>query len=171
MRKCFYYLPLLFAMCVLLSVNSGCGIYSFTGVSTPAGSKTATVKFFTNQASQVNPTLSQRFTDKLLARVENDTPLKIIPDGGDIEFSGAITNYTVANTASGGNDQAKLNRLTVTIRVDYRDNIGNIENTKSFSQFADFDQGVNLSTVETALTDEIITLLVNDIFNATLGDW
>jgi anaerobic selenocysteine-containing dehydrogenase len=44
---------------------SGCGVYSFTGASIPAEAKTISIQYFPNNASMVEPTLSQAFTDAL----------------------------------------------------------------------------------------------------------
>jgi len=148
-----------------------CGVYSFSGISVPPGAKTASVSLFPNQASQVNPSLSQTFTQILQKKVERDTPLRLVEEEGDLSFSGAIVGYTVSSVAAGGGDQSKLNRLTISVKVEFLDRIDNKEVVKTIDQFADFDQGVNLSSVEESLVNDICILLVDEIFNSTLGNW
>ena len=44
---------------------SSCGIYSFNGASISKNTKTISIKYFTNNASTIQPTLSQVITEKL----------------------------------------------------------------------------------------------------------
>ena len=160
----------LFAL-ILLSLSS-CGVYSLTGGDIPADAKTFSVAQFSNQASSVNPNLTQQFTDALRTKFTSETKLKQISDTGDFAFSGHITSYSVAPAAIKAGDQAQLNRLTIGVEVLYvnkKDPKKNFDRT--FSEYSDFDVSKTLADVETALVADINKKLVQDIYNATVMNW
>lgn len=158
-------------LCICLFAYTGCGIYSFTGADY-ANLNTAVIKTFPNQASFINPTLSQEFTDKLKEKVSTQTNIDIVTSSGDVQFEGAITGYELRSVAAGGNDQAARNRLTITIKVEY---INNVDPDKSFStsfnNFEEFDKSLNLSDFEDEFVENIVNDLVDDIFNKAMVNW
>ena len=162
---------LVFTLLLLTILISGCK-YSFTGASISSETKTVQIDYFPNQSSLIQPSLSQTFTEKLKDRFVSQTSLELVKNNGDISFKGAITNYYSNPTAIQGNEQAALNRLTITVRVNYvniNDSDKNFET--SFSRYADYSSSQNLVTVEFALIDEICDQLVNDIFNKSVVNW
>ncbi|MGM0613039.1 MAG: LptE family protein [Bacteroidota bacterium] len=155
----------------LISLQA-CGIYSFTGASIPAKAETVTIKYFPNNASLVNANLSQIFTNKLKDRFQSQTNLNLTDSGGDLYFEGEIVEYKTNPVAIQGNDQAAMNRLTISVKVNFRnryDEESNFETT--FSRHADFDSNQNLSAVENQLVEEIVGYLVDDIFNKSVVNW
>jgi outer membrane lipopolysaccharide assembly protein LptE/RlpB len=160
---------LLLTSCLAIT---GCGVYSFTGASISPEIKTISIATFPNQASLVQPSLSQVFTEKLKDKFVSQTNLTQINSSGDISFEGYISDYNSQPTAIQGNEQAALNRLTITVKVKFintKDEKQNFES--SFSRFADYDSKQNLSTVENQLISEISTQLVDDIFNKAMINW
>ncbi|MBL7914053.1 MAG: hypothetical protein BWY67_00607 [Bacteroidetes bacterium ADurb.Bin397] len=160
---------LLLTSCLAIT---GCGVYSFTGASISPEIKTISIATFPNQASLVQPSLSQVFTEKLKDKFVSQTNLTQINSSGDISFEGYISDYNSQPTAIQGNEQAALNRLTITVKVKFintKDEKQNFES--SFSRFADYDSKQNLSTVENQLISEICTQLVDDIFNKAMINW
>ncbi len=164
--------------CILLlityfSLLTSCGIYSFSGTSIPPDVKTFSVSEFNNQADIVVPTLSQTFTNALRDKFNTETNLTLIKADGDLSFDGVITGYRVTNVAPTGNETAALNRLTITVRVDFKNTKSEKgeEWTESFSRFADYPGTVNLSSVEGQLIDEIIDQIIQDIFNKAAVNW
>ena len=165
---------LFFTLTILLTgISNSCRIsYSFTGANISPAVKTFSVYYFPNRARLVNPTLSQSFTEALREKLQRQTPLNELEEDGDLIFEGQITGYEVRPMSIQKEDMAALNRLTVSIRVKYTNNIDpdqSIEQT--FSAFEDFDATSSLSAVEDGLVPEIITKLTEDIFNATLANW
>jgi len=71
-----------------------CGAYSFTGGST-GDAKTLQIDFFPNQASLIEPSLSQLFTQELQDLFTRQTNLSLIKSNGDLHFSGEITGYRI----------------------------------------------------------------------------
>ena len=158
---------------LLTGITNSCRVsYSFTGANISPAVKTFSVYYFPNRARLVNPTLSQSFTEALREKLQRQTPLNELEEDGDLIFEGQITGYEVRPMSIQKEDMAALNRLTVSIRVKYTNNIDpdqSIEQT--FSAFEDFDATSSLSAVEDGLVPEIITKLTEDIFNATLANW
>ncbi len=146
--------------------------YSFTGASVSPDVKTVQVDFFKNHASLVQPSLSQTFTETLKDRFVSQTNLELVKNDGELVFEGAILNYFSQPLAIQGNDQAALNRLTITVQVKYtnkKDTEKSFEST--FSRYADFSSSQNLASVEVRLINEIAEQLVNDIFNKSVVNW
>jgi hypothetical protein len=165
---------ILFILVILLAgLTNSCRIsYSFTGANISPAVKTYSVYYFPNRARLVNPTLSQSFTEALREKLQRQTPLNELAEDGDLIFEGQITGYEVRPMSIQKEDMAALNRLTVSVRVKYTNNVDpdqSIEQT--FSAFEDFDAASSLSAVEDGLVPEIINKLTEDIFNATLANW
>lgn len=146
--------------------------YTFSGASYSADTQTFNVAFFQNQATIVNPSLSNVFTEALKDRINTQTKLKLVQQNGDIQYEGAITNYQVSAQSISGNETAALNRLTITVTVKFTNTKTPTQNfERSFSQFADYESTKSLNMVEEELVKEIVDKLTTDIFNASLVNW
>lgn len=159
------------ATCLLLS---SCRLsVSLTGGNINPNAKTVYVQTFTNNSSLVNPSLSQDFTTALKNKIQNQTPLTIINNGnGDYSLEGEITNYTVTPVAIQGNDQAAMNRLTISVRVRFTNSFDETQNyEQSFSRYADYLSTQNFTSVEGTLVEEINEALTDDIFNKSFVNW
>ena len=154
-------------------VLSGCTVnYSFTGGSIHPDVKTINIKNFPNNANLVEPTLSQKLTDALRDKFVSDTRLVLVSDGGDAVLEGSITGYRTQPVAIQGDDQAALNRLTITLDVKYTNIIEeDMSFESSFSRYADYSSDQNLSDVQELLIDEINEMLVEDVFNKAVINW
>jgi len=149
-----------------------CKNYSFTGASIPPESHTATILFFPNRASIVNPSLSQQFTEKLRDKFVSETSLALVPQGGDLVFEGAIVDYITQPAAIQGNDNAALNRLTITVNVKFTNRVdAKNDFDQNFSRYVEYDAKINLASKEQELVDEINSQLVDDIFNKAVINW
>jgi len=159
--------------CIVLTVSS-CGVkYGFTGGSIPEGMKTVNVEFFENIAPMVYATLAQNFTEGLKERIRNQSRLSQVNENGDATFSGFITDYNIASTGvEAGSDRAALNRLSITVKVEYKNSINEKDNfEQSFTRFKDFPASSAIQTVEEALTKDIIQQLTEDIYNRAFANW
>lgn len=158
---------------LLAGIAPSCKInYSFTGANISPAVKTFSVYYFPNRARLVNPTLSQSFTEALREKLQRQTSLNELAEDGDLIFEGQVTGYEVRPMSIQKDDMAALNRLTVTVRVKYTNNIDPDQSLEqTFSAYEDFDSTSSLSDVEDGLVPEIITKLTEDIFNATLANW
>ncbi|MEZ5197596.1 MAG: LptE family protein [Bacteroidales bacterium] len=83
-----------------LILLGGCSMnYSFTGASISPEVKTINIKYFPNNASLVEPTLSQKLTDALRDKFASETNLIIVNEGGDLILEGSITQYRTTPVA------------------------------------------------------------------------
>jgi len=160
---------------VLLLMAEGCGVkmkYSFTGASIPIEAKTISVATFQNRASLVQPGLTQAVTDELIDICRAQTNLNIVSSGGDLSFEGDITDYKTQSLTVGGDEQAAMNRFSITVRVKYV-NIFNEENSydQSFTRYQDYSSALDLSDVEASLSEEIVKMLIEDVFNRAFVNW
>ncbi len=164
---------ILFSVLLTAVVFTACKVsYSFTGASIAPNVKTFMVDFFPNRARLVNPNLSQLFTEGLQDKLVKQTSLNQITDGGDLEFSGQITDYDVKPMNISQGDMAAQNRLTITVKVKFTNNKDHEQDwEKTFTAYEDFDSNSALSSVEDSLVPEIIKKLTDDIFNASIANW
>ena len=157
---------------MMLSLPSCTGGYSFTGASIPPDAKTISRQTFPNYAQLVNPQLSQILTDGMRNAFASQTSLNLVDYDGDLDIRGEITGYTMQPTAITGNDQAAMNRLTITIKVKFtntKDPEANFE--QSFSRYKEFSAQVNFSGIENSLCEEIVNELIDDVFNKSVVNW
>lgn len=146
--------------------------YSFTGAVPMVGVKTFSVDYFPNRAKLINPNLSQQFTDALQDKIMKQTSYNLIPENGDLEFSGQITDYDVKPMNIQKGDLAAQNRLTVGVKVKFTNNKYHEQDwEKSFTAYEDFDSNSSLGDVEDQLVVEIMKKLNDDIFNASIANW
>jgi len=156
----------------LLYILHGCGIYSFSGTSIQPDVKSIAVEYFENKALRVNPSLATNLSEALIDKYRKLTKLEIASDSGDMNVSGEIQSYVTNPTAVTAEEVAAQNRLTITIKVTFTNRLHPEDDfEKSFSAYADYDSNQSLDSVEAGLCDEIIDILVEDVFNATVANW
>ena len=96
----------------------------------------------------------------------------MVQTDGDLQFEGAITNYTTAPVAIQGNETAALTRVSITVKVKFtnqKEEGQDFETT--FTRFEDFETTTDLSSVEEELLNSINDQLVQDIFNKSVTNW
>lgn len=164
--------PFFWLLIPMLASLSACGIYSFSGTSIKPDVKTCEVEYFVNKAMQVNPALANELTEALIDKYQKLTTLDIVNDNGDLTVYGEITNYDLRPMAVTADEVASQTRLTVTVKLYYTNRLHPEEDfEKSFSAYQDFDSSQAFDAVESTLVSDIIEILVEDIFNATVANW
>ena len=157
----------------IVVVFQGCGIYSFTGASIPAETKTFQVNFFQNNAPLIEPGLDFAYTNSLQDLLLNQTSLDLVKIGGDLIYEGEIVEYRISPTTATADNKAAQNRLTISVNLRFV-NTKNTEDDleKRFTFFYDYEGSSQLlgSVKETAY-EEIFERINQDIFNATLAKW
>jgi hypothetical protein len=161
---------------IFLSLQ-GCGIYSFTGASIPAGVTTFQVNFFENQAgnrpgSTVEPGLDNEFTNALQDLIMNQTNLDLVTSDGQLIYEGEITEYSVTPMSATAEITAAQNRLKMSVAFRFI-NTKNEEDdfSKTYSFFYDFPAELQVYDVKDAAHKEIFDRITQDIFNDTLAKW
>ena len=160
---------------VLLLLAAGCGLkikYSFNGASIPVEAKTVSLATFQNRASLVVPGLTQTLTDALIDMCRAQTNLDISTSGGDLSFEGEITDYKTQPLTVSGDEQAAMNRFSISVRIRYVNSFNtDLSFDQTFTRYQDYSSTLNLSDVEASLTEEIVKMLTEDIFNRAVVNW
>lgn len=65
-----------------------------------------------------------------------------------------------------------MNRFSISVRVRYV-NAFNDDNSfdQTFTRYQDYSSALDLSAVEASLTEEIVKMLIDDIFNRAFVNW
>lgn len=163
---------IIYIIIVLTSLTlTNCGIYSLSGAKIEADS--IQISFFPNNASNVQPTLSQKFTLSLQDLFLQRTNLNLVKTGGELQFEGEITDYIIRPTAATAEQTAALNRLTIKVNVRFYNNLNEEDDfEQSFSHFYDYkaDEQLSGSRLDDAF-NEIFERITQDIFNASVAKW
>jgi aminoglycoside N3'-acetyltransferase len=116
--------------------------------------------------------LNRIITDALIDKCKAQTNLGIVTGLGDASFEGEITDYNTKPLTVGADAQAATNRFTITVRVKFTNSV-NTENNfeQNFSRYEDYNSSLDLSAVEASLTEKIVELLIEDIFNKAFVNW
>lgn len=163
---------LILSLASVLALAACSGGYSFTGASIPPEAKTIAVATFPNYASTVNPQLSQTLTEELRNMFASQTSLNVVNGEGDLEVSGSITAYGTRASAISSGDEVAMNRLSITIKVKFVNNVDPDANfEQSFTRYRDYNAQLNFSSVESSLVSEIVTELCEDVFNKSVVNW
>lgn len=168
----------LFAGFILCMLEAGC--YSFKGISIPPTINSFYVDQFQNAAGNAPPDVGQRFSEELRDRVIRNSRLDYEEGIPDIEFRGTVTSFSVQSVApernnnpdSGAEFGSSLNRLNISISVEYINNQNDEDNwTQSFSFFEDFDNDQVLTDVQDDLIERIFDQITTDVFNKAFTNW
>ncbi len=173
MRKIVANIRLTLVLLAILVATTGCGVsYSFSGVNISPEVLTYSVDYFPNRAALVQAQLSQVFTDAMMDKIQGNTNLDLSNQGGDVQFSGEITNYETRPTAITSAETAARNRLTITVRVKYANVVEpDLDFDSSFSRYEEYNASAPLSEVENDLITLIVENIVEDIFNKAFISW
>lgn len=170
----------LYSLLAFLVLATSCGIYSFNGASIDYNeTKTISIANFINESGSGPPNMGNTFTEGLKDYFQRRTKLELVQKQGDIQFEGAVANYTVrpqAISSSGNSNQADgtgLMRLTISVQVVFTNTKNEEENLQQgFSFYSDYDPAnTTLNAVEDDLVEEIFEQLYFDIFQASVAQW
>ena len=134
--------------------------------------KTISIADFQNRAEYVYAPLATEFNQKLNDMFIQQTQLRLVNSGGDLELDGEITGYNQYNEAVDASGYSSKVKLTLTVKVRYVNNTNHEDDfEQQFSAFQTYDS----SQLLTAVQDQLITLMVKDIteqiYNATVANW
>jgi hypothetical protein len=150
---------------------SGC--YTFKDIgSIPKEVKTFRVTYIENRARYINPQLSPQLTEKLKQKIVNQTRLTgVQTEDAHYDIGGQVTGYNV--TTSGiSNQQAAVQRLSVTVHINFRNNLDPTKNFEAdVSRNFDFSASLTLTQAEAQLNETIIKNVVDEIFNRIFSNW
>lgn len=161
------------AAALLSAVATACTIQiTMSGASIPENLNTFSVQFINNRAPLVNPDLSTTLTEGLKDRIQNESRLGLVNEGGDVDFSGDITAYSTQPMALKADAVSAQTRLTVSVKIRCRNAKDPQKDwEQSFSAYQDYDSENNLADVEADLVELIVDELTENIFNKAFADW
>lgn len=150
---------------------AACSIsYSTNGASIPPDAFTVSIQQFPNRAPLFEPTLSQTFTESLKDKFLNDTRLDLVNSNGDLQFEGAITGYELAPVDIKSNDQPASTRLTIRVKVKFTNTKdAELDFDTSFSRYIDMEGTQTQANPDQI--EQVVELLVEDIFNKSVANW
>jgi len=159
---------------VLLVLVAGCVTYSFTGTSIPSNVRTVYIPFFNDQSGGGIGDLGDRLNRALINRFVNQSRLS---QSGTIESAdalvdGAITGYRIRPFSIGGDQQANLNEITITVRASFRyasedQPLWN----KNFTGSGTYDTQENPVDGELAAAEQALQQIANNMFNDAVSNW
>ena len=165
----------LFLLLFIIGVTmlNGCKVtYSFTGASISPQVKTVSIQYFQNRTPLVQPGLSQYITDALIDKCKTQANLAFINGIGDVNFEGEISDYNTRPLTVAADARAAMNRFTIAVKVKFTNAVEpELSFEQTFSRYEDYDSNLDLSQVEKELSDKIIEMIVEDIFNQAFVNW
>lgn len=150
------------------------GLYTFTGTSFDPNIESFFVFPFDLEARSAPPTLAQNVEEALKLKIRQESRLQQLDTDPDIEFQGTITRFNVTPQAPEAGEAIGLNRLTISVKIDYIDNYHDDDEynwSQTFTRFEDFGANDNLLNVQDGLIELITEQLLEDIFNRAFSDW
>lgn len=169
MKKADRVLPLVLAM-ALLPVS--CAYYSFSGATIPGHLSTIAIPLADDNSLSTVTGLDERITSFLIDRFVGQTRLSLTtdPQEADAVLTVAIDRYQNQPTSVGGDERASLNRVNITVNVQYYDAVRDEELiSRTFSSFEEYE-ALNPS-LEGDAAIAALEKVADDIFTAATSNW
>jgi hypothetical protein len=151
------------------------GCYSFRGITIPPTIDTFYVDQFQLNVGNAPPDLGQQFSERLRDIILNSSRLSYNETTPQIEFTGAIREFSVTSVAPQRNGEefsSALNRLQITVEVEYVNNEDDEDAwNQRFSFFQDFESEQVLNDVQDELITTIFDQITRDVFNRAFTNW
>lgn len=165
-----------FTFLILAAIAGACS-YSFTGASVPPHLQTIAIPLFQDRSGSGEPNLGNDFTDELIQKFINDNNLEVT----DRTNSDAVLECTilslndtpeaVSTSPTGQSEKATLRKLTITVKVLYRDLVKKATVIdKNFSNYATYDANNFVEARQEAIQTAIENI-TEDILLAVVSDW
>ena len=168
-------MAVLLVAAVMSCMLAACTIsYKFNGSSINYDKvKTISFENFPNRsAAFVWGPMESMFNTALQDLYVQQTRLKQVRQGGDLELSGEITNYNAYNKGIGSDGYSTMAELRMTVNVRFVNNTNHVEDfEQQFSASREYNSSQQLSAVQEDLVDQMIDEIVEQIFNATVANW
>lgn len=160
---------------VLAGIVTACSIsYKFNGSSIDY-SKIKTISFenFPNRSDAfVWGPMESMFNTALQDIYIQQTRLKQVNRGGDLQLSGEISKYEAVNQGISSDGRSNMVDLRMTVKVKFVNNANHAEDfEQSFSANRSYESNQQLTAVQDELVTQMIKEIVEQIFNATVANW
>lgn len=161
-------------MIVVGATFPGCAYYSFTGATIPSHLYTIAIPLVEDNSTSPLPNLDDQLTERLVQRFVNQTRLSLESSESEanVLLTVRIDRYSNEPTSVGGEEQATLNRVSISAGVVYFDQIENREIIqRSFSSFAEYDPLAEGLEGEQTAAAAVLDNIADDIFTAATSNW
>lgn len=159
----------LYISAFLLSLIS---CYSFKGISIPPDVNTFAIDPVVDQSFNAPATYPVDFSEAMITKIRKESRLILNNQNPDIVFKCKVIQFYVSSQAPQPGVTSAINRLNVSIEVEYDSKKDDKQDWKSsFSRYQDFDAKENYSSVQQKLISDINLILVDDIFNKAFTNW
>lgn len=159
---------------ILMIFFSGCISYSFTGTSIPSDVQTIYIPFFPDRSQSGLGNLSDRLNRALVERFVNQSRLSLANDQetSDAFMEGAIQSYSNRPFSIGGNEQANLNQVQISVRAtfQYASDEEPLWN-QTFTGSATYDVIENPVDGELEAAETALQQIANNMFNDAVSNW
>ena len=158
---------------LMLFITSSCRIsYTFHSASINYNlTPTISIDHFVNQAPLVYAPLESQFNEGLLDIFTRRTRLQIIPNSEHMSLEGEIIAWQLTPLAVQEDAFAAETRLTMSVRIRFNNYVTDEEITQTVSANRTFDASLMLDQVQGVYAAEMISEIVDQIFNATMANW
>ena len=159
------------AMCALAACTVS---YKFNGSSINYDKvKTISFENFPNRsAAFVWGPMEQMFNTALQDIYMQQTRLKQVRQGGDLQLSGEIVNYDAYNKGIGSDGYSTMAELKMTVNVRFVNNSNPTENfEQQFTASREYNASQQMSAVQEELVTQMIKEIIEQVFNATVANW
>ncbi len=169
LRHTMRYLSLFF-----LLAAAGCSYYSFTGATIPAQLNTIAIPLVEDNSISPLTGLDNDLTRLLTDRFVGQTRLSLTPDEtqADAVLTVIIDRYQNQPTDVSGDEQAALNRVSISVSVVYQDQVEDEELlSRSFTGFAEYNLDEDGLEGESEAAQAALEIVADDIFTAATSNW
>lgn len=171
MRKYKWFSISIFTLLLSANVTTKCSI-SQSGASIDPRIESYYVPPFVNNSDASLPNLDQQLAEDLRNKIRLNSRLRQDDTNPDIEFLGTLVDFRISSEAPNANNRVAINRLTITLAIEYIDNVTDAEGWKrNFSFFYDYNANTDFASVEEEAISTISTQVMEDIFNAAFSNW
>lgn len=153
---------------------TGCIQYSFTGTSIPSNVNTIYIPFFPDNSQSGLGDLTDRLNRAFINRFINQSRLTFTnnEDEADAILEGAIQTYQNRPFSIGGDEQANINQIQITVRATFQfANVDEPEYSKSFTGSATYDVLANPVEGEIEAAEQALQEIANTAFNDAVSSW
>jgi hypothetical protein len=154
---------------IALTLNS---CYSFRGVSIPSDVNTFYVRQVKLTDFSAPADTPERFMEQFRQKVRSQSSLKWDETNPHIEFDCSISSFRVSNEGNQQGNEVSLNKLTISVKVEYINN-NDEEDTwkKTFSFGIPFDPSEDLQEVQDGYIEDIFDQISENVFNEAFTNW
>jgi len=148
--------------------------YGFKGTSIDPTVNTFFVDVFDVEPRNAPAIIGQDFSNLLTDKIRRESRLDPIDTDPDIEFKGTINRFEITYEAPQPGETTAFNRLNMSIKVEYIDNLNeerSWERAETFSFFFDFASDANLIDIQDVAITAIFDQMVEDVFNKAFTNW